>query len=169
MEEKEIELKARELALAEREMKLKEREAEAKIKLEKRGLMFSSPLLIAIVSTVFGTAIGASLQGQSDRQLEQIKFEASIIQSAFEIEDREEAAKQLRFIAESGVIINFNEKKLISLADAPDRIPIIRRAVPTRFAPDSAGSIVGNDTSLKNVRSSPGTDSPVLYQIEHLS
>ena len=54
MDEKEVELKARELALAEREITLKEREAEAKIKLEKRGLVFSSPLLIAIVSTVFG-------------------------------------------------------------------------------------------------------------------
>lgn len=124
MDDKEAELKAREIALAERELTIRERETEAKIRIEQRGLMFSSPLLIAIVSTVFGTAIGAGLQGYSDARLEKLKFEFSLVQGAFEIPAREEAAKQLRFIADSGVIENMDTDQLRSLADTPEEIPV---------------------------------------------
>ena len=104
MDDREAELKKRELAIAERELTLKKEESLAKIRLDQRGLIYSSPVLIAIVSTVFGTAIGAGLKGYSDIRLERLKFEFSLVQNAFENEEREEAAKQLRFIANSGVI-----------------------------------------------------------------
>ena len=123
MDDKEAELKKRELAIAERELALKERESSAKIRLDQRGLMYSSPVLIAIVSTVFGTAIGAGLQGYSDIRLERLKFEFSLVQNAFSNDDIGEAAKQLRFIANSGVIRNLDADKLRSLADTPEEIP----------------------------------------------
>ncbi|MEM8611167.1 MAG: SH3 domain-containing protein [Cyanobacteria bacterium P01_H01_bin.105] len=171
MDDKEVELKDRELALAERDMKLKEREAEAKIKMERRGLVFSSPLLIAIVSTIFGTAIGAGLQGYSDVRLERLKFEFSLVQAAFENAERDEAAKQLRFIANSGVIRNLDTDKLRVLADTPDDIPRVtfgssgNGTTLVALPPGTTGTVVGDPSITKNVRSGPSTEADVLYKI----
>ncbi|MGK7899692.1 MAG: hypothetical protein AB4372_40270 [Xenococcus sp. (in: cyanobacteria)] len=78
-EVRDLSLEERELALKEREIALKEREAEHKPQFDKTNAWFTSPLLIAIVSTIFGTAIGAALQGYSNFQLERQKFEFSLI------------------------------------------------------------------------------------------
>lgn len=178
MDEQEIQLKARELALAEREMSLKERNDNEKKSAEKQRMIFSSPLLVAIVSALCGTALGAGIQGYSNfnvernkseatMHLERMRFEFSLVQGAFEGIDRQESAKQLEFIANSGVITHLDIEQLRSLANTPDDIPIIRRSATSRFAPDSAGVVVGSsDGARKNIRSGNSTGSQILYEVE---
>jgi hypothetical protein len=131
-------LREKEFILKEREIALKEQEVREKINLEKRGLWFSSPLLIGVFSAVFGllgTGIGAALQGYSNFhlerqkfdlnfQLERQKFEFSLIQKALEIKDRNEAAKQLLFLVNSGVIQSLDSEKIRKIAERPEDLPI---------------------------------------------
>lgn len=124
----ETDLQIREILLKEREVALKEQEARAKIQLDQRGIWFSSPVLIGIVSAVFGlvgTGIGAALQGYSNFQLERQKFEFSLIQKALENKERKEAAKQLLFLVDSGAIQSLNSERIRKLAANPSQLPSI--------------------------------------------
>ncbi|NJR62761.1 MAG: hypothetical protein HC769_30610 [Cyanobacteria bacterium CRU_2_1] len=99
-----------------------------KLVLEERNLWLSSPLLIGIVSTVFGvlgTAIGATLQGHANIQLERQKFEFVLIQKALENENKEEAAKELLFLVDSGVIRSLDGAKIRKLAQDPANLPTV--------------------------------------------
>lgn len=119
-------LKEREFALKEKEIALKEQETKAKIELDRRGIWFTSPLLVGIFSALFGllgTGIGAALQGHSSLQLERQKFESSLIQKALENKDRNEAAKALLFLVDSGVIQNLDGEKIRKIAENPEQIP----------------------------------------------
>jgi hypothetical protein len=120
--------KEKELSIKEREITLKEEEIRAKINLEKRGMWFSSPLLLGIATAIFGlvsAGIGAALQGYSNFQLERQKFEFSLILKALEIKDRTEAARQLSFLVESGVIQSLDGTRIKRLAENPDQLPIL--------------------------------------------
>ena len=75
-------LKEQELLLRSRETNLKEQEVRHKLKLERRNLWLASPLLIAICSTIFGTALRSAMQNSSSFQLERQKFEFSLIQKS---------------------------------------------------------------------------------------
>jgi hypothetical protein len=119
-------LRDREIALREREIALKEQEIKAKIVLDNRNIWFSSPLLLGMASAVFGligTGVGAGLQGYSNFQLERQKFEFELIRQALNNDDRNEAAKQLLFLVDSGVIESLDSTKLRRLAATPDRLP----------------------------------------------
>jgi hypothetical protein len=125
---KELALSEREIALKEREIALKEQETKAKIELDKRGVWFSSPLLIGVFSAIFGllgTGIGAALQGYSNLQLERQKFESSLIQKALEIKDRNEAAKTLLFLVDSGVIQSLDGIRIRRIAENPEQLPAL--------------------------------------------
>lgn len=131
-------LDARELALKEKELVLREQESKAKIELERRGIWFTSPLLIGLASAIFGligTGVGAALQGYSNFQLERQKFdtnfqlerqkfEFTLIQKALDIKDRNEAAKQLIFLVDSGVIQSLDGGRIRKLAENPSQLPI---------------------------------------------
>ncbi|MEM1242217.1 MAG: SH3 domain-containing protein [Cyanobacteria bacterium P01_H01_bin.26] len=175
MEEKEVSLKAKELELAERELALKEHEIRAKIEIERKGVLLSSPLLIAGVSTVFGTAIGAWLQGNANLnieqqkaeavlQLERQKFEFSLMEKALEKQDTEEAGKQLLFLVNSGVIRDLDTEKIRLIAETPETLPITRPD-PTIEAGNS-GTVVGDPQQTKNIRSDPSTAGGVVSQLE---
>jgi hypothetical protein len=130
-------LREKELILKERELALKEQETKAKIELEKRGVWFSSPVLIGVASAIFGligTGIGAAFQGysnfnlerqkfESNFQLERQKFEFALIQKALESSDRKEAAKQLLFLVDSGVIQSLDSEKIRKSAANPEQLP----------------------------------------------
>lgn len=121
-------LSEKEIALKEREIALKEQETKAKIELDKRGVWFSSPLLIGVFSAIFGllgTGIGAALQGYSSLQLERQKFESSLIQKALEVKDRNEAAKTLLFYVDSGVIQSLDGAKIRNIAENPKLLPAL--------------------------------------------
>ncbi|MEM9218277.1 MAG: SH3 domain-containing protein [Cyanobacteria bacterium P01_F01_bin.150] len=174
----ESDLSSREIAIKEREVAIKEYESKAKLELEKKGVLLSSPLLIAIVSTVFGTAIGAALQGnsnlslekqkfESNFQLERQKFEFSLIQRALEEEDREEAVKQLLFLVDSGVIEGLEAGKIRSIAETPEQLPTITvpRSTGKSDRTGSIATVVGIASTEKNVRSGQGTDKEVLFTV----
>lgn len=106
---------------------MREQDTQRRVNLEKRGMLLSSPLLVAVASALFGligTGFGATLQGKANFQLERQKFEFSIIRQALEIKDRKEAAKQLLFLVNSGVIQSLDSEKLRKLANEPDKLPV---------------------------------------------
>ncbi|MDJ0580967.1 hypothetical protein [Crocosphaera sp.] len=122
----------REIALRERELALREKEVEAKNRLDRKGLWLTSPLLIGSITAIsglIGTGIGAVLQGNANFKLERQKFEFNLIQDALEASNQKEAAKQLLFLVNSGVIISLDSQKLRSIAENnPSEIPVL---VPT--------------------------------------
>lgn len=142
-----IPLEERELALKEREATLKEIETKYRLNLEKRNVWFTSPLLIAVFSTLFGilgTAVGSILQGYWNFQLERQKFEFSLIQKSLETDedrlignhgDRQESAKKLIFLVDSGIIKSLDGESLRRLAKDPGNLPVYtpRNNSQTRF------------------------------------
>lgn len=121
-----FDLKKAEYLLKERELSLKAQELDAKIKGEKRNIFLSSPLIIAVLSAIFGllgTGIGAALQGYWNTKLESQKFESSLIQKALETTDKEEAKKNLLFLVKGGLLHSLEEAKIERLANNPDELP----------------------------------------------
>lgn len=127
-----------EYLLKERELNLKAKELDTRIKGEKRNVFLTSPLVIAVLSAIFGllgTGIGAALQGYSNTKLESQKFEYSLIQKALETTDKEEAKKNLLFLVKAGLLHSLEEAKIEKLANSPDELPInySHQAVKTGF------------------------------------
>ena len=117
----------REIAFKEREIALKEKELEAKINQEKRSLWFTSPLSIGVITAVLGligTGIASLLQENASLNLERLKFEYSLIQKALEAPNQDEAAKELLFLINTGVIVSLDGEKLRKIAEKPSLIPI---------------------------------------------
>lgn len=149
-----VAIREREITLKEREIAFKEQETKAKIELDKRGVWFSSPLLIGLFSAVFGilgTGIGAALQGYSNLQLERQKFESSLIQKALEIKDRKEAAKTLLFLVNSGVIQSLDKAKIRKIAENSEQLPALTQLLVAAArggaiapSPDGKTFLIGN-------------------------
>jgi Putative peptidoglycan binding domain len=96
----------------------------------------ASPLLLAVVGLI-GTGIGAVLQGFWNTRLEREKFEFSLIEKALATADKNEAAQNLRFLVDAGLINGFNADKIASVASNPKALPdftIGRNVVPVREA-----------------------------------
>jgi hypothetical protein len=129
-------LKYKDINLRERELALKEKEVEAKIKLDKQGLWFTSPLFIGVITAIsglIGTGIGAVLQGNATVNLERLKFEFTLIQKALEAPSQDEAGKRLMFLVNTGVIKNLDAEKLRNIAEKnPSQLPV--------FVPNTATS-----------------------------
>ncbi|MFG6107179.1 hypothetical protein U2F10_33395 [Leptothoe sp. EHU-05/26/07-4] len=131
--ENNLSIEERKLALAEKELALKEQELRANINQKSRDLWFTSPVLLGIASAVFGllgTGIGAALQGHASLRLERQKFEFLLIQKSLEpsgeessSDDRKEAAKQLVFLVDSGIIQSLDAEKIKQLAEEPENLP----------------------------------------------
>jgi hypothetical protein len=83
---------------------------------------FTSPLLLAIVGLI-GTGVGAVLQGFWNTRLEREKFEFSLIEKALATRDKNEAALNLKFLVDAGLISQFNSEKIASLASNPKALP----------------------------------------------
>ncbi|MGK7896562.1 MAG: hypothetical protein AB4372_23815 [Xenococcus sp. (in: cyanobacteria)] len=112
------------------EIALKEHEEKVKVELDQRALWFSSPLLIGVVSAIFGllgTLFGAALQGYSNLQLERQKFEFSLIQKALDTDNQDEAARNLMFLVNSGVIQSLDGERIRNIAENPEQIPFTTR------------------------------------------
>src|SRR5215469_16530067 len=86
------------------------------------SLWFASPLLLAIVGLV-GTGVGAVLQGFWNTKLEREKFEFSLIEKALATADKNEAAQNLKFLVDAGLINEFNSGKIASLVSNPKALP----------------------------------------------
>lgn len=87
---------------------------------------FNSPLMPILLSAIFailGTGLGAWLQGRSNLELEQKKFESSLIINMLEKADNQEsAAKNLNFLVKAGLISD-NDGKIADLVKNPSEIP----------------------------------------------
>jgi hypothetical protein len=57
--------------------------------------LLNSSVIVAIVSALFGTALGAAITGYYTLTLEQKKYEYSLIQKALDTADQGAAAKRL--------------------------------------------------------------------------
>src|SRR5258706_114931 len=105
------------------EIRLREKELDARMAAggepARRHSWLTSPLLVAVGSTIFGllgTGVGAALQGFSNTALERQKFESGLIQKALETSDKNEAATNLQFLVGIGLISQFDTQK-IAIAD----------------------------------------------------
>jgi hypothetical protein len=79
-------------------------------------------LLLAIVGLV-GTGVGVVFQGFWNTRLEREKFEFSLIEKALATRDKNEAALNLKFLVDAGLINQFNSEKIASLASNPKALP----------------------------------------------
>lgn len=112
--------------LKQAELDLRREELKAKVAGERRNILLSSPLIVAGLTAVFGlfaAGVGAALQGFWNTRLERSKFEFTLIQKSLEIKDRREAAKNLKFLVDAGVIQSLDAGKIASLADKPESLP----------------------------------------------
>jgi hypothetical protein len=112
-----------ELNLKRAELQLKATELDSKLKDGKISLWFSSPLILALVGLI-GTGVGASIQGYWNTKLERQKFESSLILKALETADQKEAARNLLFLVNAGLIPNLDGKKIAELANNPEQLPL---------------------------------------------
>jgi hypothetical protein len=123
--------KEQELLLKEREVNIKELEVNAQIEINRRNRWSTSPLLIGIVSVVFGSLGTALLQGYWNNQLERQKFEFNLISRALEGKDKnillssnnKEAAKKLSFLVKLGLIKTLDPNLIKQLAQDPEKLP----------------------------------------------
>jgi hypothetical protein len=116
-----------ELRLKEAELDLKRNELKARLETERRGFWFSSPLLLAVSTAIFGligTGVGAALQGYWNTQLERQKFESTLLQKALETSEKNQAAKNLLFLVNTGLIQQLDANKIQEIAKDPDRLPL---------------------------------------------
>lgn len=123
--------KEQELLLKEREINIKELEVNAQIEINRRNRWSTSPLLIGIISVVFGSLGTALLQGYWNNQLERQKFEFNLISKALEGKDKnillssnnKEAAKKLSFLVKLGLIKTLDPNLIEKLAQDPEKLP----------------------------------------------
>ncbi len=111
------------------EIALRREELKTKLESDRRSIWFSSPLIIAVLSAIFGllgTGVGAALQGYWNTELERQKFESSLIQNALETDDKDEAAKNLLFLVKAGIIQHLDGAKIEGLANNPSQLPILK-------------------------------------------
>lgn len=119
------------------ELAFKREELNAKHTGERKNILFTSPLLAAALTAIvglLGAGVGAALSGYWNTKLERSKFEFTLIQKALELKDRREAAKNLKFLVDAGVIQSLDSGKISSLADDPTSLPTY-----SSIAPISAG------------------------------
>jgi Putative peptidoglycan binding domain len=86
------------------------------------SLWLASPLLLAVVGLI-GTGVGAISQGFWNTRLEREKFEFGLIAKALDTNDKDNAAKNLRFLIEAGLINSVSAEKIKSLASNPPSLP----------------------------------------------
>jgi hypothetical protein len=80
------------------------------------------PMIVAIAG-LLGAGVGVILQGYANTQLERQKFESALIQKALENPKKVEAAKNLKFLVDTGIIQNLDKAKISELAKTPDNLP----------------------------------------------
>ncbi|PIT03131.1 hypothetical protein TSA1_22005 [Bradyrhizobium nitroreducens] len=79
-------------------------------------------MVLAVVGLI-GTGTGAVLQGFWNTRLEREKFEFSLIAKALTAPTKDEAAQNLKFLVEAGLINQFNSEKIAKLAANPKTLP----------------------------------------------
>src|SRR5215468_663888 len=120
-------LEARRLALEERKFEAESKLRELDLALKRResswtGRLFSplTATLLAGVLTLLGTAIGALIQGSNTLHLEAEKEQHELILKMVAVGDVEQARKNIKFLAETGLITRPElAKKLLEAKETP--------------------------------------------------
>lgn len=97
------------------------------------------PIILSGFAAIFGTALGAWLQGDANIKLENEKFESNLVIKMIERSNNQfESATNLKFLVNAGFIKD-KEGKIARLIDEPDEIPVlsIRSTLPTSDFPKS--------------------------------
>lgn len=124
--------KEKELLLKERELNIKEWEAKAQLEINRRNTWFSSPLLVGLLSVIFGSLGTAYFQRDSNSELERQKFEYALISKALEGSDKniltgannnKEVVKKLSLLVKLGFIKNLDSNSINKLSEDPDSFP----------------------------------------------
>lgn len=87
---------------------------------------WSSPLVLAVIglmATILGSALQSYFQNSSARELEQRRFELSLIQKVTDTSDSMEAAYRLKFYVDLGWI-NDEKRKIADYLAKPSDIPL---------------------------------------------
>jgi WD40 repeat protein len=115
--------------------------------LDKKSIL--GTVLIAL-SGLLGTVLGVVFQGYNNTELERQKFESQLIQKALETKDKTEAAKNLLFLVDSGVIQQLDGHKIKEMANSPEQLPVYSELLKVAgggslaVSPDGNSIIVGN-------------------------
>jgi hypothetical protein len=111
-----------EFKLREREIALKEKES------ERSKFTHSQVAILVAIFGIFGTAIGAYMQGHTDEKLERLKFESDVILKAATSDNNEKNKRNLRFLLDAGFINDQNGsiRKLVTEEDADFKIEYSR-------------------------------------------
>lgn len=160
--------KNRKQNLQEKEFLLKAKQTLNQLKIDQRNLWLSSPLLIALATSIGGLA-GATLTGllevYSSAQLERQKFEFSLIEkqlSSIHSEEekttneldkaKQEAAESLVFLVDVGIIKSLNKEQIRQWAQNPSGLPQLHvRAIQ-----------IDDPYNAANIRSGPGAEYSVV-------
>ena len=154
--------------LQEKEFLLKAKQTLNQLKIDQRNLWLSSPLLIALATSIGGLA-GATLTGlleiYSSAQLERQKFEFSLIEqqlSAIHSEEektkdelekaKQDAAESLVFLVDVGIIKSLNKEQIREWAENPSSLPALHVRTIQMATPYNAA----------NIRSGPGVEYSVI-------
>jgi hypothetical protein len=101
------------------------------------SILHTSPLLVAVIGgliTLLGGVITVAWQAnaqlelerqkaEAEIQLERQKFEFSLIQKALNNPSREEAAKELIFLVDTGIIKSLDASRIRERAENPESLP----------------------------------------------
>jgi hypothetical protein len=90
---------------------------------ERSSMWCASPIALAVIGLI-GTGVGAVLQGFWNTRLEREKFEFSLIQKALDTANKDDAAQNLKFLVDVGLIKEFDAAKISSIASNPKALPV---------------------------------------------
>jgi hypothetical protein len=95
------------------------------------SFLLNSSVLVAIISSLLGTVLGAFITGWYSLTLERQKYEYSLIQKAIETSDYRQAAKGLNFLIDTGIIKSLNANAIKTLAESEvSSIPVYPPSIP---------------------------------------
>ena len=104
----------------------------------KLSFLLNSSVLVAVVSSLLGTALGAFITGWYGLTLERQRYEYSLIQKAVETQDYRQAAIRLKFLVDTGIIRSLNANAIKKLAEEnASSIPVYPPSIPKPSTPQT--------------------------------
>jgi hypothetical protein len=92
-----------------------------KFKITSTHVLITTPLVIAFV-TVIGTILATVIQQHQNTVLERNKFESTLVERALAAPSRPDAAKELLFFKEIGLLTSLNENAIVKATTGKDEV-----------------------------------------------
>lgn len=118
------------------------------------SFLLNSSVLVAVASSLLGTALGAFITGWYGLTLERQRYEYSLIQKAVETQDYHQAATRLKFLVDTGIIRSLNANAIRDLAEKdassiPVYPPLIAKSSTPKTNPFPDYTVFVCDTQWK--------------------